>query len=63
MSLLMVVHDLNVFRSAWRPPEADTELLVDPDAVLANTVAPKCLQAVAGGDPEILQAARDLDLT
>ena len=40
---------------AVRPPEADAPLIVDPDAMLAGTVALQFLQPVAGRHPQIRQ--------
>ncbi len=37
------------------PPEADAPLIIDPDAMLASTVALELLQPVAGRHSQILQ--------
>ena len=56
----VVIHDLDVFGTRRCPAEADAELIVDADAVLARALAPECLKAVAGRNPEVFQAAGDL---
>ena len=50
----MVVHDLHVVRSVIFPTEAYSPLAVDPDAVLARSVAGESLQPVAGQSGQIL---------
>jgi hypothetical protein len=44
----VVVHDLDTFRTSVGPGEADPPLVVDPDAVLAPSVALQRLQADEG---------------
>jgi hypothetical protein len=53
----VVVNDFNAFWAGCRPDEADPELVVDADAVLAMAVSPKRLQAIAWWDLEIVQAS------
>jgi hypothetical protein len=53
--LLVVVDDLDVFRARWGPDEADTPLLVDPDAVLPDAVALEGFEPVPGRDFEVIQ--------
>lgn len=43
----MVVDDFGVVRIAVFPDEADTPLLIDPDTVLARTVAAEGFEMVA----------------
>jgi len=43
----MVVSDLDLRRSGICPDEAHAELVVDPDAVLADSIALECLKPVA----------------
>ena len=43
------------------PAEADAPLVVDADAVLADTVAPECFQPIAGRDAESVQSSRRVD--
>ena len=51
----MVVHDLDVLRPIVSPDKANSELIIDSDAVLPCTVSPKGLQSIAGGHPQFLQ--------
>ena len=43
----MVIRDLDIYRPAFRPDEANPPLLIDPDAVLSGAVAFQCLQRIA----------------
>ncbi len=43
----VIIHDLHVTWPVVRPPEADTPLHVDPNAVLIDAVAPQHFQPVA----------------
>ena len=36
----MVIHDLNVVGSFFRPAEADSKLVIDPNGVLSSSVTP-----------------------
>ena len=40
----MVVHDFNVLGVAIHPYEADSPLIVDPDAVLSTAAALQCFE-------------------
>ena len=52
----VVVNDFNVFWSSFRPDEAEPELVVDADAVLAMAVSQERLQAIAWWDLQIVEA-------
>jgi hypothetical protein len=52
----MIVNDLNIFSATRRPTEANPELVVDANAVLAVTVSAQCFQAIAWGHTKIIQA-------
>src|SRR5579875_2379512 len=52
---LVIVNDLDVFWARIGPVEADSPLLVYPDAVLASTVSGQLLQPVTRRDPEVRQ--------
>src|SRR6185312_567646 len=54
----VVVNDLDVFRASVGPGEADPPLVVDPDAVLAPSVALQCLQPVAWWDAKVVETHR-----
>lgn len=51
----MVIHYLDLSRPGIYPNEADTPLVVDPDAVLANPVALQRFQAVARRRTQVSQ--------
>jgi hypothetical protein len=53
MVLSVVVHDLHVEGIPFTPLEADSPLIVDPDAVLAAAVASESFQPVAGWHTQI----------
>jgi len=58
----MVVHYLHVFGACFRPAKTDAPLIVDPDAVLAGSIALQSLQSIARWHTQIVQAARDIEL-
>jgi hypothetical protein len=62
INLSMVVHDFDVLGRANRPPKADTQLVIDPDAVLTLPVAPQGLQSVPRRDSQVIEAGGDLEL-
>lgn len=51
----MLVDDLDVGRAGWRPGEAEPELVVDLDGILALAIAFQSLQAVGGRRSQVLQ--------
>ena len=51
----MVVDDLYVFGTAVSPPEADTVLVVDADAVLSAAISFQGLEPVARRDAQIVK--------
>jgi hypothetical protein len=60
---LVVVNDLDVTRTGWRPAEADTELVVYPNAMLSGTISFQRLKSITGRHSEVLKPARDLQLS
>ena len=52
----MIVDDFDFVGIAVSPNEADAPPAVDPDAVLALAVSGELLEAVAWGEPEILES-------
>ena len=58
----MVVDDLDVFGSGGGPTEADTVLVVDPDAVLALPVTPERFQTIPRRHPQVIKLTSDLKL-
>ena len=59
----MVINDFDIFRASSRPPEAQSKLLVNPDAVLALAITTQRFQPIAGRYFEILQLVCELKLT
>jgi len=51
----VIIDDFNVVNISAIPNEADAELIVNTDAVLAIAVASKRFQAIAGRSLQILQ--------
>jgi hypothetical protein len=49
----VIVHDFDVIRVTRSPNEADTILIVDPNAVLPLTIAMQSLESVARRHPKI----------
>jgi hypothetical protein len=58
----MVIDDFDVFGAAVRPSEADSPLVVDANAVLSLPVSPQGLQPVSRRNPQIAEAAGNLEL-
>jgi hypothetical protein len=52
---LVIVHDFHVVSVTLSPHEAETPLLVDPNAVLPLSAAMQCFQAIAGRSCQIAQ--------
>jgi hypothetical protein len=59
----MIIHDFDIFGPCFRPPEAQTKLIIDTDAVLTRPVAFERLQSIAGWYAQVLQSACDLQLS
>jgi hypothetical protein len=59
----VVVHDLDGFGAGGSPAKANAKLIVDPNAVLAGTVALERFQAVAWRNPKIIEPTGDLELS
>jgi len=51
----VVVHDLYIPGASFGPDEADPELVVDPNAMLAFPISPESLETVAWRNPEVFQ--------
>jgi len=50
----MIVHDLDVFSPCVRPTEAEAELIVNADAMLARTVPFQRFQPIPRRNPQIV---------
>jgi hypothetical protein len=53
--LLVIVHDLDFVNVALSPHEAETPLVVNPNAILPFAIPMQCLQAIAGRSCQIAQ--------
>jgi len=62
-TLLVVVDDLDILCAGSGPTETQPILVVHSNAVVAGSITLEFLEAIAGGDSEILQPAGDLQLT
>jgi hypothetical protein len=60
--LSVVVNDLNLLWASVGPPETDPPLVVDPDAVLAGSIALQLLQPVAGRHTKLVDRNGRADL-
>ena len=58
----MIIHDLEVFSTRVRPMEAEAELIVNTNAVLAYTVPFQGFQSITRWNSQIVELARDLQL-
>jgi hypothetical protein len=58
----MVVHDLDILGTCVRPPKANPILIVDPDTVLARSIAFQGLQPIARRHTQIIQSGGDFKL-
>jgi hypothetical protein len=52
----VVVHNLDLMRLAVLPQEADSVLVVDPDAVFAPPVAGKGFEVIPRESPQVLES-------
>ena len=57
----MVVDDLNVMGVASDPAEADPPLVVDTDAVLAETIRGELLQTIRWRHSEVSKTCRGIE--
>jgi hypothetical protein len=58
----MVVHDLHIMGAGQGPSEANAELIVHADAMLASTVALERFEPIARWHPKIIKLSCDLQL-
>jgi hypothetical protein len=54
----MIVYDFNIVCVSLAPPEADTPLVIDPNAVLSLPVSSKFLKAISRRDKKVIQLLR-----
>jgi hypothetical protein len=57
----VVVNDFNLLCAGFRPEEAEAELIVDADAVLAMSISAELLQAVAWRNHQIVETAGGIE--
>lgn len=57
---LMIVNNLNLFRTEISPPKANSILVIDSNTVLTLAIAPQGLQTVARRRPQIRQFGRSV---
>jgi len=58
---LVIIRYLNVRGIFVFPPEADSILVIDTDAVLALAISPQLLQTIARRKSEIFNSCREAD--
>jgi hypothetical protein len=58
----VVVDEFDIISTSVLPREADSPLVVDPDAVLPPSVALERLEAVARRNPQVLEDLRRMQL-
>jgi hypothetical protein len=56
----VIIGDLYVVGIAVAPHEAETELIIDANAMLALSIAVQCFQAITGRDEQVLQSGGDV---
>jgi hypothetical protein len=54
----MIVYDFNIVSVPLTPTEADTPLVIDPNAVLSLPVSSQFLKAISWRDKKIIQLLR-----
>jgi hypothetical protein len=58
----VIIDDLHIVRFSVCPNEADAPLVVDPDAVLSNSISPQPFKPVSRGSLEFLQSLRAVQI-
>jgi hypothetical protein len=58
----MVINDFDLMGGVIQPLEADSPLIVDPNAALALTIPEQRLQAVAGRRAQVIEASGKVKL-
>lgn len=59
----MIIHDFHISCARNRPAEADSELIVNANAVLTRPVPLERLEAITGWNAKIIKSACDLQLS
>jgi hypothetical protein len=55
----MIIHDLDVFSAGIGPTEAYAKLIIDPDAMLSDSIISEGFQTIARWHPHIVPSSRD----
>ena len=63
MIILVIIDYFYIIRARFRPAKTKPVLIVDPDAVLASTIALEGLQPIARRHAKVAQSGRNLKLT
>jgi hypothetical protein len=58
----VIIDDLNIVRIAFSPNETETPLVIDPNAILARSVAMQRFQAISWWRPQISQFSGGVQL-
>ena len=58
----MIVRHFDLVGITFLPPEANSPLVVDADAMLSSTIARKAFQPISWRDPQIVQPFSDIKL-
>jgi len=54
----MIIYDFNIVSVSLAPTEADTPLVIDPNAVLSLPVSSQFLKAISWRDKKVIQLLR-----
>jgi hypothetical protein len=58
----MIIHDLDIFGTGFRPSKADSPLIVDSDAVLPGAITLQSLQTISRRNSQVIQTSRNFEL-
>lgn len=58
----MVVDNRNLMRGVSTPPEANSPLIVDPNAVLTDARTSELLETIARRDPQVVEPNGRIEL-
>ena len=57
----MIIDDLDIVGLAIVPPETNTPLVIDPNAVLAVSITRELFQAISRRDAQVIQSFRRIN--
>jgi hypothetical protein len=58
----MVINNFDIFWSFCSPPEANPELIIDPDTPLTLAISAQFLEPISGRNSQIVQVLREIEL-